>query len=61
VAAAEEDVTMALKDSGIASGSNGGPLFEVAVNNFQELFAGLNIGGRAGKMGPDMILQYLAQ
>ena len=36
-------------------------LFEIAVNDVQELFAGLDVGGRAGKMGPDMILQDLAQ
>jgi hypothetical protein len=38
-----------------------GLLFEIAVDNFEELFAGLDIGGRAGKMGPDVILYYLAQ
>jgi hypothetical protein len=33
-----------------------GLLFEIAVNNVQELFAGLDIGGCAREVGPHMIL-----
>jgi hypothetical protein len=36
-------------------------LFEIAVDNLEELLAGLDIGGCARKMGPDVVLYNLGQ
>jgi hypothetical protein len=52
---------MSFSHGGITKSFHSRVLFEIAVNNVKQLFAGLDIGGCSGKMRLHMVLDNFSQ